>query len=75
LKKIYETLRADKIKKKKMKIKIKKLVLLSEDFKIIFFYTSLKKDILNYFSCCDNFSVVKFVILYFVRLPLPVLII
>ena len=61
-------------KKNKMKINTKKSVLLSEDFEILTLYTTLAKKggggISNYFLCCDNFSKVKSVILYFVRLSL-----
>jgi len=71
LKNIYKKLRESGIiKKNKMKVETKKSVLLSEDYQIIVLFSNIAKGILNYFSCCDNFSKVKSIISYFVRLSL-----
>ena len=71
LKHIYIKLRKNGIiKKNKMKVETKKSVLLNEDYRIILLFSSIAKGILNYFSCCDNFSKVKSIISYFVRLSL-----
>jgi hypothetical protein len=58
------------IQKNKMKVETKKSMLLSKDYQIIVLFSNIAKSILNYFSCCDNFSKVKSIISYFVRLSL-----
>jgi hypothetical protein len=71
LKNIYEKLKANNIiQKNKMKVETPKLLLLYEDYEIIALFSSIAKNILNYFSCCDNFSKVKSIVSYFVRLSL-----
>lgn len=71
LKNIYNKLRKNGIiKKNKMKVETKKSVLLSEDYQIIALFSSIARGVFNYFSCCDNFSKVKSIISYFVRLSL-----
>ena len=53
-----------------MKIETKKSVLLNADWQIIVLFSSIAKSILIYFSCCDNFSKLKSIISYFIRLSL-----
>ena len=66
---IYINLRESNIiRKNKMKVESKKSMLLNDDHEILTLFSSITKNIFNYFSCCDNFSKVKFIILYFVRL-------
>jgi hypothetical protein len=71
LKNIYNKLKKSEIiQKKNMKIETKKSLLLYEDYKIIRLFSDIATSILNYFSCCDNFSRVKSIVYYFVRLSL-----
>lgn len=53
-----------------MKANSKKSVLLFEDHKIVELFTTIAKNILEYFSCCDNFTRVKFAIFYFIKFSL-----
>lgn len=71
LKSIYKKLReGDIIQKNRMKVETKKSVLHFDDHEIIALFSSIARGILNYYSCCDNFSRVKSIVLYFVRLSL-----
>ena len=68
---IYLKLRKNKIIQwTKMKVDTKKSILLLDDYKIITFFSSLAKNILNYFACCDNFIKVKSIIQYYIRFSL-----
>ena len=53
-----------------MKVNTRKSLVLYEDYKIIQLFSNVAASILNYFSCCDNFSKVKSIVYYFVRLSL-----
>ena len=71
IKLIYLKLRENEIvQQTKMKVDTKKSILVLDDYKIITFFSSLAKNILNYFACCDNFIKVKFIIQYYIRLSL-----
>jgi hypothetical protein len=71
LKIIYQKLKkSDILKTKCIKANSKKSMLLFEDHKIIELFTTIAKNILEYFSCCDNFNKVKFAIFYFIKLSL-----
>ena len=54
----------------KLKIDTKKSLLLLIDFKIIIFFSSLAKNILYYFVCCDNFFKIKSIIEYYIKFSL-----
>lgn len=71
LKLIYQKLRKNDILKiNYMKANSKKSMLLFEDYKIIELFTTIAQNILEYFSCCDNFTKVKFAIFYFIKFSL-----
>lgn len=71
LKNIYHQLkRSEIIQKNRMKVNTKKSLMLYEDYKIIQLFSNVATSILNYFSCCDNFSKVKSIVYHFVRLSL-----
>lgn len=71
LKHIYNQLRKSEIiQKNRMKVDTKKSLVLYEDYKIIQLFSNAAASMLNYFSCCDNFSKVKSIVYYFVRLSL-----
>jgi hypothetical protein len=53
-----------------MKTNSKKSFLLFEDHKIIELFNTIAKNILEYFSCCDNFSKIKFAIFHFIKFSL-----
>jgi Type II intron maturase len=68
---IYHQLKKSEIiQKNRMKVNTKKSLVLYEDYKIIQLFSNVATSILNYFSCCDNFSKVKSIVYYFVRLSL-----
>jgi hypothetical protein len=68
---IYNQLKkSDIIQKNRMKVNTKKSSVLYEDYKIIQLFSNVAASILNYFSCCDNFSKVKSIVYYFIRLSL-----
>jgi Type II intron maturase len=68
---IYHQLKKNEIvQKNRMKVNTKKSLILYEDYKIIQLFSNAAASILNYFSCCDNFSKVKSIVYYFVRLSL-----
>lgn len=71
IKLIYSKLKKNGIiQKTKMKVNTKKSLLLLDNYKIITFFSSLAKNILNYFACCDNFLKVKCIVQYYIRLSL-----
>lgn len=71
LKIIYQKLRKSNVlKMNSIKANSKKSVLLFEDHKIIVLFNTIAKNILEYFSCCDNFAKVKFAIFHFVKFSL-----
>lgn len=53
-----------------MKVETKKTVLSFADHRIIGIFSSIARSILTCYSCCDNFSKVKSIVSYFVRLSL-----
>jgi hypothetical protein len=68
---IYHQLKKSEIiQKNNMKVNTKKSLVLYEDYKIIQLFSNIAASILNYFSCNDNFSKVKSIVYYFVRLSL-----
>ena len=68
---IYHQLKKSEIiQKTRMKVNTKKSLVLCEDYKIIQLFSNAAVSILNYFSCCDNFSKVKSIVYYFIRLSL-----
>lgn len=68
---IYHQLKKSEIiQKSRMKVNTKKSLVLFEDYKIIQLFSNVAVSILNYFSCCDNFSKVKSIVYYFIRLSL-----
>ena len=71
LRHIYHQLKkSDIVQKNRMKVNTKKSLVLYEDYRIIQLFSNMAASILNYFSCCDNFSKVKSIVYYFVRLSL-----
>lgn len=71
LRHIYHQLQKNEIiQKNHMKVSTKKSLVLYEDYKIIQLFSNAAASTLNYFSCCDNFSKVKSIVYYFVRLSL-----
>jgi Type II intron maturase len=71
LKIIYQKLRkSDILKINSMKVNSKKSVLLFEDHKIIELFSIIARNILEYFSCCDNFAKAKFAVFYFIKFSL-----
>ena len=71
LKIIYQKLKKSNILKMNyMKTNSKKSFLLFEDHKIIELFNTIAKNILEYFSCCDNFSKIKFAIFHFIKFSL-----
>lgn len=66
---IYKQLRINKIIQfKKIKVETVKFLLILEEYKIIIFFLSLSKNILNYFSYCDNIINIKSIVKYYIRL-------
>jgi Type II intron maturase len=71
LKNVFHQLKKSEfIHKNSVKVNTKKSLILYEDYKIIRLFSNVAVSILNYFSCCDNFSKIKSIVYCFIRLSL-----